>query len=173
MARFVINGGKAISGTHRTPGNKNAALPMLAAALLTDEPVCLRNVPLIDDVRTMLEILVDLGVDVELRGHTVTLRARNVRKRRLNAELCSKVRSSILFAGPMAARYGRVTISPPGGDIIGRRRIDTHIEGLWALGIDLEGDKEYRFVRRSLEGASILLDEASVTATENIVMAAV
>jgi len=173
MARFVINGGKAISGTHRTPGNKNAALPMLAAALLTDEPVCLRNVPLIDDVRTMLEILVDLGVDVELRGHTVTLQARNVRKRRLNAELCSKVRSSILFAGPMAARYGRVTISPPGGDIIGRRRIDTHIEGLWALGIDLEGDKEYRFVRRSLEGASILLDEASVTATENIVMAAV
>ncbi|MBL7115037.1 MAG: UDP-N-acetylglucosamine 1-carboxyvinyltransferase [Kiritimatiellae bacterium] len=173
MARFVINGGKAISGMHRTPGNKNAALPMLAAALLTDEPVCLRNVPLIDDVRTMLEILSDLGVDVELRGHTVTLQARSVRKRRLNAELCSKVRSSILFAGPMAARYGRVTISPPGGDIIGRRRIDTHIEGLWALGIDLEGDKEYRFVRRSLEGASILLDEASVTATENIVMAAV
>lgn len=173
MARFVIQGGRTLGGTHRTPGNKNAALPMLAACLLTDEPLVLSNVPLIEDVRTMLDILDDLGVAVDIKGHTVTLSARRIRKRHLNPDLCRRARSSILFAGPMAARHGKVTLFPPGGDLIGRRPIDTHVQGLRALGIALHGKDRYGFVRGKLVGARILLDEASVTATENILMAAV
>lgn len=146
---------------------------MLAASVLTDEPVVLRNIPLIEDVRTMLEILDDIGVSVDLRGHTVTLCAKGLRKSRLHPELCRKVRSSILFAGPMTARHGRVTIYPPGGDVIGRRRLDTHLEGLGKLGIKVQGRDRYMFRRHKLRGARILLDEASVTATENTIMAAV
>jgi len=173
MARFIIHGGKRISGHHKSPGNKNAVLPMLAACTLTDEPVILRNIPLIEDVQTMLEILEDLGVRVDINGHTVTLCAKGLKKTTLRADLCKKVRSSILFAGPMAARHGNVTISPPGGDVIGRRRIDTHLEGLKALGIQMEGNGQFAFSCRRLRGTRILLDEASVTATENIIMAAV
>jgi UDP-N-acetylglucosamine 1-carboxyvinyltransferase len=119
----------------------------------------------------MLEILEDLGVSVDLSGHSVTLCAKGLKKSKLNAGLCRKVRSSILFAGPMAARLGRVTLSPPGGDVIGRRRIDTHLDGLKSLGIQVEGNGQFIFSCRNLHGARILLDEASVTATENIVMA--
>jgi UDP-N-acetylglucosamine 1-carboxyvinyltransferase len=172
MARFIIQGGRRLSGTHKPPGNKNAVLPMLAASVLTDEPVCLRNIPRIDDVMTMLALLEELGVDVQLSGHTVTLCARGLRKRRLDPELCSKVRSSILFAGPMTARHGTVRLFPPGGDVIGRRRLDTHFAALRQLGISVRGKNDYVFRRRNLHGARILLDEASVTATENIVMAA-
>ena len=172
MSRFVIRGGRRIGGQHRTPGNKNAALPMLAACVLTDEPVTLRNVPRIEDVATMLEILDDLGVSIEQKGHTLTLCAAGIRKRRLNPDLCRKVRSSILFAGPMAARHGRVILFPPGGDVIGRRRLDTHFDGLRQLGIRATGTNAYDFKRQHLQGAALLLDEASVTATENIVMAA-
>ncbi|MBT3192623.1 MAG: UDP-N-acetylglucosamine 1-carboxyvinyltransferase [Verrucomicrobia bacterium] len=173
MARFVIQGGKRISGKHKTPGNKNAALPMLAACVLTDQPVTLQNVPLIRDVHTMLDILSELGASVELRGHTVTICCAGLRKRRLDKTLCRSVRSSILFAGPMAARHGRVVVSPPGGDIIGRRRLDTHFDGLAQLGISVEADQDYAFRRDDFRAADILLDEASVTATENILMAAV
>ncbi|MDD4868933.1 MAG: UDP-N-acetylglucosamine 1-carboxyvinyltransferase [Kiritimatiellae bacterium] len=173
MARFIIRGGKRLSGFHKSPGNKNAVLPMLAACVLTDKPITLRNIPLIDDVRTMLAILDDLGVTVDLTGHSVTLCAKGLRKSKLNAELCRKVRSSLLFAGPMTARLGHVTLSPPGGDIIGRRRIDTHLDGLKSLGIQVKGNSQFVFSCRKLGGSSILLDEASVTATENILMAAV
>jgi UDP-N-acetylglucosamine 1-carboxyvinyltransferase len=173
MARLVIRGGRRLSGTHEPPGNKNAALPMLAASVLTDEPVTLRNIPLIEDVFTMLEILEDLGADVNLKGHTVTICAKGLRKRRLNDALCKRVRTSILFAGPMAARHGQVTLFPPGGDVIGRRRLDTHFDGLRRLGIRIRGNHHYSFRRGRLAGARLLLDEASVTATENIVMAAV
>lgn len=173
MARFIIHGGKRLSGEHRPPGNKNAALPMLAAAVLTDETVTLRNVPLIEDVRTMLAILDRLGVAVTLRGHTVTLNAGSLRQTELDAEECRRVRSSILFAGPLAARHGRAVLSPPGGDVIGRRRLDTHFDGLRALGIRVHGSRQYVFECRRLKAARILLDEASVTATENIIMAAV
>jgi UDP-N-acetylglucosamine 1-carboxyvinyltransferase len=173
MARFIITGGTPLSGHHKPPGNKNAALPMLAACLLTDEPVRLTNLPLIDDVRTMLAILDDLGVSVDLRGHSVTLRAKGVRNRRLDPALCHKVRSSILFAGPLAARYGQAAFSPPGGDVIGRRRLDSHFLGLRQLGIVVSRRQQYFTVRcRRLAAADILLDEASVTATENVVMAA-
>ncbi len=173
MSRFIINGGRRLSGHHKAPGNKNAALPMLAACVLTDEPVRLRNIPLIDDVRTMLAILDDIGVSVDLHGHSVTLCAKGLRKSRLDTELCRKVRSSILFAGPMAARHGRVSLAPPGGDVIGRRRLDTHFDSLRSLGIQVQGIERYMFRRRRLRGARILMDEASVTATESTVMAAV
>lgn len=173
MAKFIINGGKRIGGKHKTPGNKNAALPMLAACVLTDQPVTLQNIPLIQDVRAMLDILSELGADVELRGHTVTICCSGIRKRKLDETLCRSVRSSILFAGPMAARHGSVTLSPPGGDVIGRRRLDTHFDGLAQLGISLHGDRNYIFQRDNFKAADILLDEASVTATENILMAAV
>lgn len=173
MAKLIIQGGRRLHGRHRTPGNKNAALPMLAACILTDEPVCLRNIPLIDDVRTMLSILEDLGVSVELSGHTVALCAAGLRKRRLNDKLCGMARSSILFAGPMAARHRRVALSAPGGDVIGRRPLDTHFAGLSRLGIRVEGRDRFSLRSTRLRGARILLEEASVTATENVLMAAV
>jgi len=172
MARFIIHGGKRLGGTYAPGGNKNAVLPMLAACVLTDQPVILDNVPLIDDVRTMLELLSGIGVDVELKGHTVKLCAKGLRRSKLDPELCRRVRSSILLAGPMAARLGRVTLSPPGGDVIGRRRVDTHFQGLQALGIEVEGGRHFVFRRKRLEGAAMVLDEASVTATENVLMAA-
>ena len=173
MARLVIRGGNKIGGTFRPLGNKNAALPMLAACVLTDEPVRLENVPLILDVENMLKLLADLGVAVARKGHAVELCARGLRKTELDRALCAKVRGSILLAGPLPARRGSATLYAPGGDVIGRRRLDTHFEGLDALGIGLAwtGDA-FRLRRRKFRGAEILLDEASVTATENILMAA-
>ncbi len=173
MPRFEIQGGRRLAGRFKPVGNKNAVLPMLAACVLTDEPVVLRNIPVIDDVLTSLEILDELGVAVDHRGHTVTLCARGLRKYRLSEDLCRRVRSSILFAGPLAARHGRATVFPPGGDMIGRRPLDTHFDGLRKLGVQMKGRNAYAFRCKSLRGADILLDEASVTATENILMAAV
>ncbi|MDA0323551.1 MAG: UDP-N-acetylglucosamine 1-carboxyvinyltransferase [Verrucomicrobia bacterium] len=170
--RFVIQGGCPLCGDYTPSGNKNAVLPMLAAAILTEEPVELRNVPLIDDVDTMLEILSALGATVSRRGHTVHLNCSSLTRTRLPAALCRRLRSSILFAGPLAARHGRATLHPPGGDVIGRRRVDSHFDGLAALGIRVSGDRSYAFHRDTLRGCDMLLDEASVTATENIMMAA-
>ena len=175
MSRFVIKGGRPVGGTHRTPGNKNAALPMLAAALLTDEPVTLSNLPLITDVRTMLELLERMGVAVQLDEpvRTVRLHAQRIRTTRLDRALCGRVRSSILFAGPLVARCGSAVIYPPGGDVIGRRRVDTHFDGLQQLGATIRTNGNYTFRAKSLIGKRLLLDEASVTGTENLVMAAV
>jgi UDP-N-acetylglucosamine 1-carboxyvinyltransferase len=175
MSRFLIRGGRRLSGVHRTPGNKNAALPMLAACLLTDEPVTLTNLPLIDDVRAMLNLLAEMGVDVQLDApaHAVRLHAQRIKTTRLDRKLCGKVRSSILFAGPLLARCGSATIYPPGGDVIGRRRVDTHIEGLRRLGALARTNGTYAFRTKGLVGTYILLDESSVTATENLIMAAV
>jgi UDP-N-acetylglucosamine 1-carboxyvinyltransferase len=173
MAQFVIHGRKRVSGTHRVPGNKNAALPMLTACVLTDAPVTLTNLPLIEDVRTTLEILTVLGADVALRGHTVTVACKGLHRRRIGRALCGRTRAAILFAGPMAARHGGVTLYPPGGDVIGRRRLDTHFDALRQLGIDVQGKQTYAFRSTGLHAADILLDEASVTATENTLMAAV
>jgi UDP-N-acetylglucosamine 1-carboxyvinyltransferase len=146
---------------------------MLAASVLTDEPVKLTNVPMIRDVVTMLDILEDLGVSVSVKGHTVEVCAKGLRKTKLSRTLCSRARSSILFAGPLTARLGRCTLFAPGGDVIGRRRVDTHIEGLRKLGVRLEMRKAFVFKRTNFKGTRILLDEASVTATENILMCAV
>jgi UDP-N-acetylglucosamine 1-carboxyvinyltransferase len=173
MSRLLITGQRRLSGAFAPTGNKNAALPMLAACLLTDEPITLHNVPRIQDVEVMLLLLTQLGVSISREGRSVTLCAKAARPRRLEKELCRRVRASILLAGPLAARHGRAALYPPGGDIIGRRRLDTHFEGLRALGIDVERGEFLTFRRRRLAGSDILLDEASVTATENVLMAAV
>jgi UDP-N-acetylglucosamine 1-carboxyvinyltransferase len=173
MERFVIEGGKALEGSVRPSGSKNEALPVLAAALLTAEPVILKNVPDIADVRVMLDVLATLGTEVErLAPDTWRLTTPKVTTATLDAALCTRIRASILFAGPMLARLGRVELPPPGGDVIGRRRVDTHFMGLEALGGRFEAGDRYVLVADGLVGTEIFLDEQSVTATENIIMAA-
>src|SRR6187401_159842 len=131
MEAFVIEGARPLSGSIRAAGNKNAALPIVAACLLTDEPVTLTNVPTIRDVETMLDLAADLGADVERIGNgEVRISSRAVSKQELDEELCSRIRASILFAGPLLARWGQAVIPPPGGDVIGRRRLDTHLHAL-------------------------------------------
>jgi UDP-N-acetylglucosamine 1-carboxyvinyltransferase len=174
MDRFIIEGGYPISGIIVPGGNKNAALPMLAACLLTDEPVTLCNLPDIGDVATMGELLADVGVSVKkLDAHTWRLHAQNVRTSELRPELFSLIRGSITLAGPMLARMGGVHLPRPGGDVIGRRRLDTHFLALNALGAVLDVDRTFHLHASGLHGTDVLLDEASVTATENAVMAAV
>ena len=172
MAKFIIQGGNPLGGTFLPRGNKNAVLPMLASCLLTDQPVVLRNVPLINDVKVMLELLESIGVDVHLEGHTVTLCAKSIRTTELDQALCARVRTSILLAGPLTARHGGATIYPPGGDVIGRRRLDTHFYGLRSLGAEISIDQAYRFKAGPLTPWKMVFDEASVTATENTLMAA-
>jgi UDP-N-acetylglucosamine 1-carboxyvinyltransferase len=175
MSTLVIQGRKTISGTHRVSGNKNAALPMIAASLLTDGAVTLENVPDIADVTTMLEAAKKFGAKVvrDLKACTVTLETRRLVSAKIDPELAARIRTSFLFAGPMLARAGRASLPPPGGDSIGHRRLDTHFAGFKALGAKATlGKKTLRFAGE-LKGAKILLDEASVTATENIMMAAV
>ncbi len=174
MEQFVIQGGCPLRGTVIPSGNKNAALPLLAACLLTDQPVMLHNVPGIRDVETMGELLVDLGVQVDrLQPHTWRVEAAAIRKIDLDPELCRRIRASILLAGPMLARTGHVELAVPGGDVIGRRRLDTHFLVLEGLGAEVHHNANLDLrAPTGLEGANILLDEASVTATENAVMAA-
>ena len=172
--QFVIEGNHPLRGEVTVSGNKNAALKMLPACLLTDEPVTLTNVPDIADVRVTLELLRRLGCQVdELGGHRVRVHAREIATHELDPEMCVRTRASIVFAGPMLARVGRVAFAPPGGDVIGRRRLDTHILALERLGTVVEFDGRFTMQTEGLRGADILLDEASVTATENAVMAAV
>jgi UDP-N-acetylglucosamine 1-carboxyvinyltransferase len=174
MEAFVIEGARPLNGVIRAAGNKNAALPIIAAALLTDEPVTLTNVPAITDVETMLELVADLGVDVEVgAGGEVRIQAAEVTKRELDEELCSRIRASVLLAGPLLARCGEAIIPPPGGDVIGRRRLDTHIHAFARLGAQVHANRRYHMRASGLVGANVFLDEASVTGTENAVMAAV
>lgn len=171
---FIVQGQCPLEGTLVPAGNKNAALPIIAACLLTDQKVVLRNVPQIGDVNTMVEILADIGVDIERMGdHELAICARNVRRTELNPELCHRIRS-IMLAGPMLARCGKVRLPHPGGDMIGRRRVDTHFLALGGLGAQVEvGDYHYQMqVKGRLQGGELFLDEASVTATENAIMAA-
>jgi UDP-N-acetylglucosamine 1-carboxyvinyltransferase len=173
MESFVIEGGRPLRGRIRASGNKNAALPIIAAALLTEEPVTLSNVPAIKDVETMLEVVADLGVEVEdARDGVVRIVAEDVRKRELDAELCARIRASILLAGPLLARWGEAIVPPPGGDVIGRRRLDTHIHAFARLGADIQADRRLHMRAERLVGAHVFLDEASVTGTENALMAA-
>ena len=175
MSRLLIQGGRTVAGTHSVSGNKNAVLPMIAATLLTQEPVTLRNVPEISDVVSMLDAAKTFGAKVvrDLAAGTVTLSTPKLKTAKISAELASKIRTSFLFAGPLLARAGRASLPPPGGDAIGHRRLDTHFAGFKALGAKaVAGRKTLRF-KGELKGARILLDEASVTATENILMAAV
>jgi UDP-N-acetylglucosamine 1-carboxyvinyltransferase len=174
MARFLIEGGLPLNGTVVPSGNKNAALPMLAAALLTDQPVTLHNLPYIGDVQTMIDLIEDLGARVERRGtHSVTIQASELRSACPNPVLFSRIRGSLTVMGPILARAGSVSLSVPGGDRIGRRRIDTHLLALQALGAEVEFNDELKMrAAHGLRGTDIWLDEASVTGTENAVMAA-
>jgi UDP-N-acetylglucosamine 1-carboxyvinyltransferase len=177
MEKFIIGGGYPLEGEVVPSGNKNAALPLLAACLLTDQPVILHNLPDIKDVETMRMLLESLGVEIKLiNNHTWRIHAAQVRPADLDPDLCRKIRASILLAGPMVARTGDLLLPPPGGDVIGRRRVDSHILALSSLGAEAEFDrtqKMFRFTAGKLSGANIILDEASVTATENAIMAAV
>ncbi|MBA3412318.1 MAG: UDP-N-acetylglucosamine 1-carboxyvinyltransferase [Actinobacteria bacterium] len=170
---FVIEGGHPLNGRVAAAGNKNAALPILAACLLTAEPVVLRNVPRILDVEVMLELIASLGAHAEWTGaNEVRVEAAELRTVELDTELGKRIRTSILLAGPLLARCGKAVVPPPGGDVIGRRRIDTHIHALKGLGAEVIVGPRYELSAERLVGSFILLDEASVTATENAVMAA-
>jgi UDP-N-acetylglucosamine 1-carboxyvinyltransferase len=174
MEEFIIEGGVPLRGELTPAGNKNAALPLLAACLLTDEPVLLHNVPTIRDVTDMRSLLASVGtLAEELDAKTWRLHTPTLRPADLDPNLCRRIRASILLAGPITARAGSLLLPPPGGDVLGRRRLDTHILALQALGAEVTYDRIFNFRSSGLTGADILLDEASVTATENIIMAAV
>lgn len=174
MEKFIIEGGTPLNGEVTPAGNKNAALPLVAACLLTDEPVILRNVPRIKDVDVMRRLVESLGAQVEeLDSDSWRIAARDLRPADLDPSLCRRIRASILVAGPLSARIGEFKLPPPGGDVIGRRRLDTHILALRALGSDVKYDRGFAFRSNGLRGADFLMDEASVTATENAIMAAV
>ena len=173
MEKFVIDGRRRLSGSVTPSGNKNEALPTLAACLLTEEPVILRNVPRIRDVGVMCQVLERQGATVEWLGENdVKICTANVKGAALDAALCSRIRASILFAGPMVARLGHVILPPPGGDVIGRRRVDTHLHAFQALGASIDVEKAYDIRAGRLVASDIFLDEASVTGTENAIMAA-
>jgi UDP-N-acetylglucosamine 1-carboxyvinyltransferase len=173
MEEFIIEGGTPLHGEVTPSGNKNAALPLLAACLLTAEPVTLRNVPQIRDVQAMRKLIESLGAVVEeLDATTWRITTRELAASQLDPDLCRRIRASILIAGPVLARAGSLRLPPPGGDVIGRRRLDTHILALRALGAKVTYDRVFEIEADELHGADILLDEASVTATENAVMAA-
>ncbi len=174
MDEFVIDGGVPLTGEITPAGNKNAALPLLAACILSSEPVTLRTVPRIRDVLDMRDLITSLGVEfVEIDPNTWRVTAREVRPADLDPDLCRRIRASILLAGPVTARCGSLRLPPPGGDVIGRRRLDTHMFSLRQLGASVGYDRMFEFRGQSLRGADVLLDEASVTATENVIMAAV
>jgi UDP-N-acetylglucosamine 1-carboxyvinyltransferase len=171
---FVIEGGQPLSGRITTAGNKNGALPILAACLLTDEPVVLHNVPRIRDVETMIALISALGADAEWTGQNeVRVQAGGVSSHELDAALARQIRASFLLAGPLLARLGRASVPPPGGDVIGRRRLDPHIHAFAELGAEIDiGVARFELRTGGLRGKHIFLDEASVMATENAIMAA-
>jgi UDP-N-acetylglucosamine 1-carboxyvinyltransferase len=178
MEKFVIEGGFPLSGAIAPAGNKNAALPVLAASLLTEEPVVLRNIPRIRDVQAMLELLADLGVKVEWEDDSVLrLDASGVASTSVNADVADRIRASFLTAGPLLARFGEALMPPPGGDVIGRRRLDPHLDAFRSLGASVEMDRACSYYRLTapqggLEACDFFLDEPSVMATENALMAA-
>ncbi len=174
MPKFIVEGGHTLRGTIRPAGNKNAALPCIAATLLTEDEVILENVPAIRDVKTLLDLLKMIGAEVEwLDRNTIRVQAKDLRAAEIEVEAAARIRASILLAGPMLARVGRMFLPPPGGDVIGRRRVDTHFLALSKLGAKVETVGGYRLETTGLKGADMFLDEPSVTATENAVMAAV
>ena len=172
--QFIVEGGRQLSGTIRPSGNKNAALPIVAAALLTDQRVVLENVPRIRDIETLVELIRSLGVDADWTSrNTLHIHAREVQPAALDRALSAKIRGSILLAGSLLGRCGRITLPPPGGDVIGRRRLDTHFLALQELGATFKLTDVFEIEARELRGADVFLDEPSVTATENAMIAAV
>jgi UDP-N-acetylglucosamine 1-carboxyvinyltransferase len=172
--QFVVEGGRPLAGSIRPSGNKNAALPIICAALVSDQPITLHNVPRIRDVETLVDLVRSLDVQADWRGrNTLEIHAKTIRASALDPALCAKIRASILLAGPLLARCGEVTLPPPGGDVIGRRRVDTHFLALEQLGASVEVNHVFRLRAKKLKGADVFLDEPSVTATENALTAAV
>jgi UDP-N-acetylglucosamine 1-carboxyvinyltransferase len=171
--RYVVEGGCRLSGAIEPSGNKNAALPIIAACLLTPHPVHLSNVPRIRDTETLVELIRSIGAQATWEGaNRLVIRAKDVRSVNLDPGLCANIRASILLAGPLLARCGNVVLPPPGGDVIGRRRVDTHLFALEQLGASVSVDQNYKFTADKLIGADVFLDEPSVTATENALCAA-
>jgi UDP-N-acetylglucosamine 1-carboxyvinyltransferase len=174
MGTFVVEGGHRLQGRIRPAGNKNAALPCIAATVLASDSVILENVPKIRDVETFLEIIASLGAEVSWSGtNEVTVDPRGLRPDPVDSRLAREIRASVLLAGPLLARFGRVELPPPGGDVIGRRRMDTHFLAFEALGASVSLDSGFTIVAEVLRGADLFLDEPSVTGTENAIMAAV
>ncbi len=177
MEKFVIEGGVPLSGTIVPAGNKNGALPILAACLLTDDEMILRNVPLISDVEAMLLLLEGLGARVQwLDDGEVSIDASTVDRHHVDRYVSERIRASFLLAGPLLARFGRAQMPPPGGDVIGRRRLDPHLDAFRALGGTVEYQRDNDIVIEAptlgLRPCDFLMDEPSVTATENALMAA-
>lgn len=172
--QYIVEGGHRLSGSIEPSGNKNAALPIVAAALLTDQRVELHNVPRIRDIEVLVELIQSVGAEARWLGRNeLEIHAKTLRPADLDPDMCSRVRASILLAGPMLARCGEVTLPPPGGDVIGRRRLDTHFLALRELGAEISVNGAYHFKAAQLTGADVFLDEPSVTATENALCAAV
>jgi UDP-N-acetylglucosamine 1-carboxyvinyltransferase len=171
--QYIVEGGRRLSGTIRPSGNKNAALPIIAASLLSEHPVTLENVPRIRDVEVLVELVKSVGVGVEwAQRNTLKIHAKHVKAAELDPELCRRIRASILLAAPLLARSGALELPPPGGDVIGRRRLDTHFLALERLGVAFDLDDSFKLSTPGLRGADVFLDEPSVTATENAVTAA-
>jgi UDP-N-acetylglucosamine 1-carboxyvinyltransferase len=171
--QYIVEGGKRLSGTIRPSGNKNAALPIIAASLLSEHPVTLDNVPRIRDVEILVELVKSVGAEVAwAKRNTLAIHAKQVRAAELDPELCRRIRASILLASPLLARCGEIELPPPGGDVIGRRRLDTHFLALERLGVAFDLEESFHLSTPGLRGADVFLDEPSVTATENAVTAA-
>ena len=172
--QYNVEGGHRLTGTIEPSGNKNAALPIIAASLLTEHPVVLNNVPRIRDTETLVELIRSVGASAEWQSrNTLAVHAREIRAADLDPVLCARIRASILLAGPLLARCGELTLPPPGGDVIGRRRLDTHVLAFEQLGATVTASERLEFRSSRLKGADVFLDEPSVTATENALMAAV
>ncbi|HET9010422.1 MAG TPA: UDP-N-acetylglucosamine 1-carboxyvinyltransferase, partial [Gemmatimonadaceae bacterium] len=172
--QFVVQGGHKLSGRIRPSGNKNAALPIVAAALLCEEPVHLTNVPRIKDVEHLVELINSVGANATWTSrNALTIHAKSLHAKELDPVLCRKIRASILLAAPLLARCGELELPPPGGDVIGRRRVDTHFLALQQLGASFELEDAFILKAKKLKGADVFLDEPSVTATENALTAAV
>ncbi|MDY7027756.1 MAG: UDP-N-acetylglucosamine 1-carboxyvinyltransferase [Spirochaetota bacterium] len=174
MSIYVVDGSFPIRGKIRAGGNKNSALPCIAATVLSDEPVILKRIPDIEDVHVMFDILTHLGGEVERLGRNeYRVQVSDIKTHEIPTSLAKHIRASILFAGSLLARVGKVELPPPGGDVIGRRRLDTHFLAFTSLGVRVEVDGLFTLSTNKLVGQDIFLDEASVTATENAIMAAV
>jgi len=172
--QYIVEGGHRLKGTLTPSGNKNAALPIIAAALLTEHPVKLENVPRIRDTEILVELIRSVGATAEWTDrNTLAIHASNIRSTDLDPQLCARIRASILLVGPLLARCGEVMLPPPGGDVIGRRRLDTHYLAFEQLGATVAAKDRLEFRAGRLKGADVFLDEPSVTATENALMAAV